>query len=88
MNLPNTDTSDIISIGLSIKGVEVALLLKEVDEGVKASLRSKNNVDVRKVAENFGGGGHVKAAGVMQRAVTLKVAKENLLKVLKEQMKL
>ena len=88
LNLPNTDTSDIISIGLSIKGVEVALLLKEVDEGVKASLRSKNNVDVRKVAENFGGGGHVKAAGVMQRAVTLKVAKENLLKVLKEQMKL
>lgn len=35
LNLPNTDTSDIISIGLSIKGVEVALLLKEVDEGVK-----------------------------------------------------
>lgn len=88
LNLPNTDTSDIISIGLSIKGVEVALLLKEVDEGVKASLRSKNDVDVRKVAESFGGGGHVKAAGVMQRAVNLKEAKVNLLKILKEQMKL
>ncbi|MBE6070998.1 MAG: bifunctional oligoribonuclease/PAP phosphatase NrnA [Clostridium butyricum] len=87
-NLPNTDTSDIISIGLSVKGVEVALLLKEVDEGVKASLRSKNDIDVRKVAENFGGGGHIKAAGVMQRDVDLKVAKANLLKTLKEQMKL
>lgn len=87
-NLQNTDTSDIISIGVSIKGVEVALLLKEVDDGIKASLRSKNDVDVRRVAENFGGGGHIKAAGVMQKNVSLKVAKENLLKILKEQMNL
>ena len=34
------DTSDIISYGLQIKGVEVTLLLKEVEDGVKASLKS------------------------------------------------
>lgn len=51
------DTSDIISYGLQIKGVEVTLLLKEVEDGVKASLRAKSYVDVRKIAEVFGGGG-------------------------------
>ena len=85
-NLPNVDTSDIISIGLGIKGVEVSLLLKEVEEGTKSSLRSKNDVDVRKVAEIFGGGGHIKAAGLMQKNTDLKCAKENLLKALKEEL--
>lgn len=87
-NLLHVDTSDIISIGLGIKGVEVSMLLKEVEEGVKTSLRSKNNVDVRRVAEVYGGGGHVKAAGVMQKNVNLSKAKENLLKTLKEEMHL
>jgi phosphoesterase RecJ-like protein len=87
-NLINTDTSDIISVGLAIKGVEVSMLLKEVEDGVKGSLRSKNYVDVRKVAEVYGGGGHIKAAGVMQRDLDIKAAKENLLKTLKEEMQL
>ena len=85
-NLPNVDTSDIISIGLGIKGVEVSILLKEVEEGTKSSLRSKNDIDVRKVAEVFGGGGHVKAAGLMQKNISLDKAKENLLKALKKEL--
>lgn len=88
LNLQNADTSDIISVGLGIKGVEVSLLLKEVEDGVKGSLRSKNDVDVRKVAEVYGGGGHVKAAGVMQKNINMEKAKENLLKTLKEAMNL
>lgn len=84
-NLVNTDTSDIISVGLGIKGVEVCLLLKEAEDGIKASLRSKNNIDVRKVAEVYGGGGHIKAAGVMQKNVNILEAKENLLKILKQE---
>ena len=85
-NLKNTDTSDIISVGLGIKGVEVSMLLKEVEDGVKGSLRSKNDVDVRKVAEVYGGGGHIKAAGDMQKGVDIETAKENLLKILKEEL--
>lgn len=46
------------------EGVECALFLYEKAEGqFKVSLRSNGKVDVRKIAENFGGGGHVKAAG-------------------------
>ncbi len=59
-----SDTSDIISLGIDIDTVEVAALIKEADEGVKISLRSKSSVDVRKIAETFGGGGHMRASGL------------------------
>jgi phosphoesterase RecJ-like protein len=59
-----SDTSDIISLGIETDTVEVAALIKEVDEGVKISLRSKSLVDVRKIAEFFGGGGHIRASGL------------------------
>ena len=58
------DTSDALPFGMQIDSVEVVVLLKEVDGGVKASLRSKDKVDVMKIAEIFGGGGHVKASGL------------------------
>ena len=73
------DTSDIISFGLQIKGVEIAVLIKETDIGVKASLRSKNDFDVRKIADKLGGGGHVKAAGIMLKGLTLDKAKDKIL---------
>lgn len=61
------DTEGIVNIPRSIKGVEVALLFREeVDKDGslwKVSFRSKGQVDVAKVAEGFGGGGHYRAAG-------------------------
>lgn len=46
------------------KGIEVAILISETEEGTsKFSFRSKRYVDVNKVAAVFGGGGHVRAAG-------------------------
>lgn len=64
LNLESSDTSDIVSIGMSIDSVEVGILLKETVDGVKISLRSKSKVDVRKIAETFGGGGHTRASGL------------------------
>ena len=50
------------------KGVEVALLLQEIDDQqYKVSMRSNTFVDVSKIAVYFGGGGHVKAAGCTMR---------------------
>ncbi len=57
------DTEDFINFPKSIKGVEVALLFREKNEGVKVSFRSKGNVDVAKIALSFGGGGHRAASG-------------------------
>jgi bifunctional oligoribonuclease and PAP phosphatase NrnA len=64
LNMQACDTSDIISLGIDIDTVEVAALIKEADDGVKISLRSKSVVDVRKIAELFGGGGHIRASGL------------------------
>ncbi|WP_066635290.1 DHH family phosphoesterase [Desulfolucanica intricata] len=47
-----------------IKGVEVALLFRELEpELFKVSLRSKSEIDVNAIAKVFGGGGHVRASG-------------------------
>jgi len=61
------DSEGIVNIPRCIKGVEVAALFREESGGDgqswKVSLRSKGDVDVAKIAEGFGGGGHRKAAG-------------------------
>jgi len=59
----SSDTSDVITFGDSIDTVEVTILIKEAENGVKVSLRSKSLVDVSKIAETFNGGGHIRAAG-------------------------
>lgn len=47
-----------------VKGVECAIFLYETKDSVfKVSLRSNDYVDVNKVAGEFGGGGHIRAAG-------------------------
>ena len=81
------DTSDIISFGLQIKGVEISVLIKEVDNGVKASLRSKNDIDVRNIAERLGGGGHVKAAGITLKGLSLEEAKNKILDEIKKELR-
>lgn len=59
----SADTSDVITFGASIDTVEVTMLIKEVENGVKVSLRSKSLIDVSKIAEIFNGGGHIRASG-------------------------
>src|SRR3954453_17885315 len=60
------DTENLINIPLQIRTVEVSLLFTETPEPgpIRVSLRSKGSVDVAKFAEQFGGGGHARAAGL------------------------
>ncbi len=47
------------------EGVEVAVFMYELKQNeFKVSLRSKEKIDVSKIAQYFGGGGHEKASGV------------------------
>ena len=63
-----TDLDGIVSQLKLTEGVEVAIFLYEVGNmEFKVSLRSKEQVDVSKVASYFGGGGHVRAAGVTMK---------------------
>lgn len=83
--LEECDSSELISLGLKISGVEVAVLIKEKDNGIKGSLRSKEYVDVRKIAEGYGGGGHIRAAGLAMNA-SVKEAEELLLKDIEKEL--
>ena len=48
----------------SIKGIEVAILFKEIEMNeIKVSFRAKADFDVQAIASYFGGGGHKKASG-------------------------
>jgi bifunctional oligoribonuclease and PAP phosphatase NrnA len=60
-----TDTEDVVNRLLGVAGVDIALLFLELGpEETKVSLRSRTGIDVRKIAEQFGGGGHAAASGV------------------------
>ena len=59
------DAENIVNIPLKAKEVEVSMLLKEKEKGeIRCSLRSKGKVNVSKIAQEFGGGGHISAAGL------------------------
>ena len=58
------DTEGLVNKALSIKGVKMAIFLKEDSGYVKISFRSKGDTYVNLLArENFEGGGHIYAAG-------------------------
>ena len=58
------DADGFVNYPLSVGEIEATALFKECSPGVyRTSLRSKGDVNVAKVAEQFGGGGHRNAAG-------------------------
>jgi len=58
------DTEGFVGLVRAVRGVQVAILFREaVDGSVRVSLRSTEHVDVAKIANQFGGGGHRMAAG-------------------------
>jgi phosphoesterase RecJ-like protein len=63
-NAKEEDCEGLVNYALSIYDVQVAILLRELADGrVRASLRSKGEVNVALIAEHFGGGGHECASG-------------------------
>jgi phosphoesterase RecJ-like protein len=62
---------------LTLKSIEVALLFTEIRPGlVKGSARSKTYVDVSRMAQEFGGGGHRKSAGFTLRGPLAAMARK------------
>jgi len=58
------DSEDVINMTLAVGGTEAAVILVEQKTGgFKISFRSRCDLDCSRVAEQFGGGGHKKAAG-------------------------
>ncbi len=81
----NGDSDGIVEFVRDIDTIEVSVLLKEKEDCVRLSLRSKSTVDCSKIAGAFNGGGHIRAAGATLY-MDLKSAKEAVLEELKKEL--
>ena len=78
------DADGFVNYPLTVGEVEAVAMLRESEPGVyRTSLRSKGEVNVAKVAEKFGGGGHRNAAGCTLRG-TWEEAEEKIIALLQD----
>jgi phosphoesterase RecJ-like protein len=64
LDLREIDTEDITTLARSIKDVAVVHFFKEMaKDKCRTSIRSRGKANAARIAERFGGGGHVHAAG-------------------------
>jgi phosphoesterase RecJ-like protein len=81
VNATMDDTEGFVQHTLTIEGVQIGVFLSEMFErdAVKISIRSKGNADVRLIAERFGGGGHLNAAGAIAEGMTIEQVKAQII---------
>ena len=75
------DTYDVINVIRRADGVKIAIFAREKDDGsFKISTRSSCEIDVAKICNIFGGGGHAGAAGCSVSAAEVDAAVERIVK--------
>ncbi|ROL59531.1 bifunctional oligoribonuclease/PAP phosphatase NrnA [Bacteroidetes/Chlorobi group bacterium MS-B_bin-24] len=79
-NTQEEDTEGFVESLLSIDGVVMSILIMEVVERneIRVSIRSKGDYSARNLALNFGGGGHINAAGCRFQNADFEVTKQKL----------
>ena len=77
------DSEGLVHLIKKTEGVEVAILLKGLEDRVKVSLRTTELLDATLLAGKFGGGGHSRAAGCTIYE-SIENAKTAVLKALEE----
>ena len=80
-NSTKVDAESMIDLLRSVRGVQIACMLREQDGQVRGSLRSKDSTDVAKIAAQFEGGGHKAAAGFTYKG-SLADARRDLAEIL------
>jgi phosphoesterase RecJ-like protein len=65
---------------MSIDGVRIGLLFVEIPEGTKISFRSRGEIPINRLAQEFGGNGHKNAAGARIRGKALADLRETVLR--------
>jgi phosphoesterase RecJ-like protein len=80
------DTEGIVDYTIQVADVEVGIFLRETTpDTCRASLRSRGGVNVQKIAESLGGGGHAGAAGCTLKG-TLEETRERLLAIVEKRL--
>lgn len=83
LGITEDDIDDISGFGREIAGVEIAVMLRQVSEGGKISLRTSPRFDAAELCRKLGGGGHKAAAGATISG-GVEAAKEAILRVIAE----
>mgnify|MGYP000869694333 FL=1 len=79
------DSESVVNMLRDLKGIEVSCLVKEYGENeFKISLRSKDYLDVSKIARDNGGGGHIRASGFTINTDSMDKALNIMRKILEE----
>ena len=78
-----SDAEDLSSLAPQIQGVDCAVTMRELGEGVwKFSLRTGERVNATEVCRLLGGGGHARAAGATLEGVTQAEAEARMLEAI------
>jgi len=83
-NSVEADVDGFVNYCLTIKDVEIGILIYELKDGIKISFRSKGNIPVNKLAVEFGGGGHTNASGTRLYNVTIDDIKDKVVESAKK----
>ena len=75
-NLDTKDIDGVVELPRRIRGTEIAIAIKELEDKIRISLRSNGDADVSEVALEFNGGGHIKAAGCSIEGVSVTEAEQ------------
>ncbi|RDI95141.1 bifunctional oligoribonuclease/PAP phosphatase NrnA [Meiothermus sp. QL-1] len=81
------DSDDFVGLIRYAEGSQIAVFLREREEGIKLSIRSRGGVSAQAVAVSLGGGGHVPAAGATLRGVGLEEAYQRVLAAVEEELR-
>lgn len=76
LQLTSDDTEGCIDYPRKLDTCEVALFFKELkDDIIKVSVKTKKKINANRLANFFGGGGHLRAAGFIKKGPILEVIK-------------
>ncbi len=75
------DIENFINYTLTIAGVQIGLMFTDLHEGIKVSFRSRGDIAVNKLAQEFGGNGHKNAAGARILAARLETIRDRVLAI-------
>lgn len=86
--LDHDEDYDLIDILRTLEGMDGAILVRKVANNIKISFRSKNkNMNSRALATNFGGGGHIQAAGAKIKLTDFKKQLKEIKKIICQSLK-
>lgn len=86
LGLSDEDLGTLIEIPRSLEGAEVAVSIRQPEEKgfFRVSMRSNAEADVSKMCAEFGGGGHIRAAGCALEADNIDAALEKVLEAVRK----